>query len=371
MATAMNIPPLSFIISSFLCVLLFGARCLCESVPGMYVLGDSIVDVGNNNYLPLALAKANLHYNGIDFPTGIATGRFSNGKNIADFLAEKMGLPSPPPYLSLVSIFKKLSSSNAMVSGVSFASGGAGILNEMEELFWQSISFTKQVGYYSLVHEQLVQQLGSDEAQAHLSKSLFVVIIGSNDLFNYFNKNSKSSKEYTPQQFVDLMVSTLKGHLKRLYELGSRKFVITGVVSIGCCPAQRKDSSTGDCNAEINTWSMKYNDGLKALLHELKTELSDIHYSYCETYDVLNNLVQHPETYEFTEIKEACCGCGSTLKAEFPCTPISTYCLNRENHLFWDLYHPTEHTSSVFADSIYSGSQQITFPMNVEKLVNA
>ncbi|XP_076895498.1 GDSL esterase/lipase At5g55050-like [Bidens hawaiensis] len=367
---AMNRPPLSFITLSFHSVLLFGVGCLCESVPGMYVLGDSLVDIGNNNYLPLALAKANLPYNGVDFPTGIATGRFSNGKNTADFLAEKVGVPSPPPYLSLPSIFGKLSSSNAMVTGVSFASGGAGILNVTEELFIQSISLTKQVGYYSLVHEQLVQQLGSDEAQAHLSKSLFVVVIGSNDLFNYFNKNSKASKEYTPQQFVDLMVSTLKGLLKRLHGLGSRKFVITGVASIGCCPAQRKDSATGDCNVEINTWSMKYNDGLKALLHELKTELSDIHYSYCETYDVLNNLVQHPETYGILEIKKACCGCGSNLKAEFPCTPISTYCSNRKNHLFWDLYHPTEHTSSLFADSIYSGSQQMTFPMNVEQLVN-
>ncbi|XP_076895499.1 GDSL esterase/lipase At5g55050-like [Bidens hawaiensis] len=369
MATSMNIPPLSFITSSFLCVLLFGARGLCEPVPGMYVFGDSLVDVGNNNYLPLSLAKANLPHNGVDFPTGKATGRFSNGRNAADFLAEKVGLPSAPPFLSLVSRFKKLSSSNATVTGVSFASGGAGILDGTDELYRQSIPLTKQVGYYSLVHEQLVQQLDSDEAQAHLSKSLFVVVIGSNDLFNYFNKNSKASKEYTPQQFVDLMVSTLKGLLKRLYELGAHKFVISGVGVIGCCPVQRKHSATGDCNEEINTWSMKYNDGLKSLLQEFMTESSDIHYSYCETYDVMNNLIQHPETYEFTEIKEACCGRG-TLKAEFPCTPISTYCSNRKNHLFWDLYHPTEHTSSLFADSIYSGPQQTTFPMNVEQLVN-
>ncbi|KAJ0751333.1 putative triacylglycerol lipase [Helianthus annuus] len=71
---------------SFLCVLLFGSGCLCESVPGLYVFGDSLVDVGNNNYLAISLAKADFPHNGVDFPTGKATGRFSNGKNAADFL---------------------------------------------------------------------------------------------------------------------------------------------------------------------------------------------------------------------------------------------------------------------------------------------
>lgn len=70
------------------------------------------------------------------------------------------------------------------------------------------------MGFYSLVHDQLVQQMGSSEAQAHLAKSLFLVVIGSNDLFGYFNKDSKVSKQYTPQQYVDLMVSTLKELMK-------------------------------------------------------------------------------------------------------------------------------------------------------------
>ncbi|GKD76309.1 putative triacylglycerol lipase [Tanacetum coccineum] len=105
-------------------------------IPGLYVFGDSLVDVGNNNYLSLSLAKADFPHNGMDFPTGKATGRFSNGKNAADFLAEKVGLPFAPPYLSLVSKSKKLSSSSATVTtGVSFASGGAGIFNGTDELF--------------------------------------------------------------------------------------------------------------------------------------------------------------------------------------------------------------------------------------------
>ncbi|XP_076922226.1 GDSL esterase/lipase At5g55050-like [Bidens hawaiensis] len=359
MATSINLITLFM-----LPVLLFGSYGLCESVPGLYVLGDSLVDAGNNNYLALSLLKADFPHNGVDFPTGKATGRFSNGKNAADFLAEKVGLPSAPPYLSLVS---KLSSTKATITGVNFASGGAGIFNGTDDLFRETISMTKQVGFYTLVHDQLVQKMGSVGAQAHLSKSLFLVVIGSNDLFGYFNKDSKASKQYTPQQYVDLMASTLKGLLKRLYGLGARKFVVSGVGVIGCCPAQRKQN-TSDCKVAANYWATQYNVGLKALLSELKSELSDMHYSYFDTYGVMNGLIQHPENYGITEIKAACCGLGN-LKADIPCIPISTYCSNRKNHLFWDLYHPTEYASSVFAGFLYSGSPQVTTPMNAEQLI--
>ena len=55
-------------------------------VPAMYVFGDSLLDVGNNNYLNFSAPKANFYPNGIDFPTRNPTGRFCNGKNPSDFL---------------------------------------------------------------------------------------------------------------------------------------------------------------------------------------------------------------------------------------------------------------------------------------------
>lgn len=54
--------------------------------PALFVFGDSLVDVGNNNHLPFTIARANFPHNGIDFPGHKPTGRFSNGKNAADFL---------------------------------------------------------------------------------------------------------------------------------------------------------------------------------------------------------------------------------------------------------------------------------------------
>lgn len=55
-----------------------------QQVPCLFVLGDSLFDNGNNNNL-LTTAKANYPPYGIDFPDG-PTGRFTNGRNVADFL---------------------------------------------------------------------------------------------------------------------------------------------------------------------------------------------------------------------------------------------------------------------------------------------
>ncbi|OAY68084.1 GDSL esterase/lipase [Ananas comosus] len=55
-------------------------------VPAVYVFGDSLADVGNNNHLDLSIIKADFPHNGVDYPGRKATGRFGNGKNSADFL---------------------------------------------------------------------------------------------------------------------------------------------------------------------------------------------------------------------------------------------------------------------------------------------
>ncbi|XP_038690959.1 GDSL esterase/lipase At5g55050 [Tripterygium wilfordii] len=337
-----------------------------QMVPAMFVFGDSLVDVGNNNYLPVSIAKADFRFNGIDFPTKKPTGRFSNGKNAADIIAEKVGLPSPPPYLSLVS--KKNGLASSSLTGVSFASGGAGIFNGTDQTLGQSIPLTKQVEDYTAVHQDLVQKMGSSAVQALLSKSIFVVVTGSNDLFDYNGKSDLRNK-YTPEQYVNQMASTLKDRLKRLQGNGARKFLFAGVAPIGCTPSQRVNNETQVCNEELNSWVVKYNQVLKSMLEQLKQELPDINYSYFDTYTVLNNIVQNPIKYGFSEVKAACCGLGN-LNAVIPCVPIAKYCPNRRDHVFWDLYHPTEAAAKILVDTLFDGPLEYTFPLNLRQLVN-
>ena len=65
-----------------------GAGAVRPVVPAVFVLGDSTLDVGNNNYLTGEdVPRADKPFYGIDFPGGHKPiGRFSNGYNIADFV---------------------------------------------------------------------------------------------------------------------------------------------------------------------------------------------------------------------------------------------------------------------------------------------
>nr|XP_043623010.1 GDSL esterase/lipase At5g55050-like [Erigeron canadensis] len=354
---------ITMFVNVFVFTMLRTSVCNAQAVPALYMLGDSLVDVGNNNYLPLSVAKANFPHNGVDFPNRKFTGRFSNGENAADFIAKKLGLRTSPPYLSLTD------GTTPPITGVSFASGSSGILNETGQPYIQYISLAQQVDYFSLVRDKLVQQLGPSVAQVHLSKSIFPIVIASNDLITYFTVGSLVSRKYTPQRYIDLLLSNYKGLLKTLYALGAQKMVVTGAPTIGCCPSLRKSSRTGECNAEANFWSKKYNDGLKVMLQELKSESLGLNYAYFDIYSAMINLFLSPETYGFTNIKEACCGLGY-LNADVPCIPTSTFCLNRRNHFFWDLYHPTEVAASMFIDIMYNGTQPYMFPINLKQLAD-
>lgn len=67
-------------------VLVFQEKCPAASpvpVPANFVFGDSLVDVGNNNYI-VSLSKADYIPNGIDF--GGPTGRCTNGRTIIDII---------------------------------------------------------------------------------------------------------------------------------------------------------------------------------------------------------------------------------------------------------------------------------------------
>ncbi|XP_020256766.1 GDSL esterase/lipase At5g55050-like [Asparagus officinalis] len=330
------------------------------SVPAIYAFGDSLADVGNNDYLKLSVLKADFPHNGVDYPGGKATGRFSNGKNSADFLADKVGVPTSPPYLSIPSNSNR---TQAFLSGVSFASGGAGVLDSTNS--GQCLTFNKQIDYFTTVYTELVQELGSAQAQDHLSKSIFSFIIGSNDILSYI----RSSDGMTPQQLVDSMITTLRGQLKTIYNLGARKFAFVGTGPIGCCPSLRRKNGSDSCNSLANSISLLYAQGSASLLKDMQSELSGFNYSFFNSTITLLQYLQDPSNYGFTEVKAACCGLGN-LNAKVACLPVSKLCQKRSDFVFWDLFHPTEKTAGLLADTIFDGSSPFVYPINVKQLSN-
>lgn len=101
----------------------FSARATAAGgkVSALIVFGDSTVDAGNNNFIP-TVARGNFPPYGRDFDRGVATGRFSNGRLVTDFVSEALGLPSSvPAYLDPGYTIDQLA------TGASFASAGTGL----------------------------------------------------------------------------------------------------------------------------------------------------------------------------------------------------------------------------------------------------
>jgi phospholipase/lecithinase/hemolysin len=82
-----------------------------------------------------------------------------------------------------------------------------------------------------------------------------------------------------------------------LHGLGARKMVVTGVGPLGCYPLKRKLIKDGECDAEVDFWSARYNDGLKMMLRDLKSESKGMKYVYFDMYGAMSNLFQNPKTY--------------------------------------------------------------------------
>ncbi|CAB78664.1 hypothetical protein [Arabidopsis thaliana] len=117
-----------------LLVLFFFGVCLAgKDIPANFVFGDSLVEVGNNNYLA-TLAKANNFPNGIDF--GSPTGRFTNGRTIVDIISNTNGVKMLKAmmfgvnYLAPV-FFKKMDGQTIAISSLSTLSRAANLYRQI------------------------------------------------------------------------------------------------------------------------------------------------------------------------------------------------------------------------------------------------
>ncbi|KAJ0970394.1 hypothetical protein J5N97_023271 [Dioscorea zingiberensis] len=131
-----------------------------------FVFGDSLVDNGNNNFLATT-ARADAPPYGIDYPTHLPTGRFSNGLNMPDIISEYLGAESTLPYLS-----PELRGERLLV-GANFASAGIGILNDTGIQFLNIIRITKQLEYFQQYQQRLSSLIGPVQTQQlHVVMSL-------------------------------------------------------------------------------------------------------------------------------------------------------------------------------------------------------
>ncbi|OVA01067.1 Lipase [Macleaya cordata] len=330
-------------------------------IPAMFVFGDSLVDNGNNNYLS-SIAKANYMPYGVDF-NGWPTGRFSNGRTIVDILAEKLGIPYVPSYADPSTRGARI------LGGVNYASAAAGILDETGQHYGERYSLSQQVLNFESTLDQLRSQMGAGRnLTQYLARSIAVLVFGSNDYINNYLMPSlyPSSYNYSPQDFANLLLNHYARQILALYSVGLRKFLLAGIGPLGCIPNQRATGPPGRCVNNVNEILGTYNVGLRSLVDQLNSNHPGSIFVYANTYGAFGDILNNPAIYGFSVIDRGCCGLRS--QEEITCLPLSVPCVNRNQYVFWDAFHPTQAVNAILAQRVWVGPPSDCYPINMQQM---
>ncbi|KAK1302042.1 GDSL esterase/lipase [Acorus calamus] len=335
-------------------------------VPALFVIGDSSVDCGTNNYLG-TVARADRPPYGRDFDTHNATGRFSNGRVVVDYLALNLGLPFVPAYLGWRS-----GNYQDMIHGMNYASAAAGIFFSSGSDMGQHVSLTQQIQQFSDTAQQLSLSLGPGPAADLIVRSVVYVSIGSNDFIHLYLANSSNiQSEYLPWEFSHILASNLKQELKNLYNTNARKVVVMGIAPLGCTPHYLFEyrSQDGRCIKEINDAIIEFNFELKYMVNELNKELAGAQFTFCDAFEGSMDILANQRLYGFETTTEACCGMG-LYGGWIMCLLPEMACQNASTHVWWDEFHPTDAVNKILAENVWSGLHvKMCYPINLQEMV--
>ncbi|KAL6992333.1 hypothetical protein U1Q18_010439, partial [Sarracenia purpurea var. burkii] len=133
------------------------------------------------------------------------------------------------------------------------------------------------------------------------------------------------------------------GQQLTLYNYGARKLVLIGVGQIGCSPnALAQNSPDGSsCVQRINYANRLFNDQLVSLVDDLNNNLSDAKFIYINAYGIFQDLLDKSSSF-------------GRNNGQITCLPLETPCPNRNEHLFWDAFHPSEAANIIVGRRSYS-----------------
>ncbi|KAF5462152.1 hypothetical protein F2P56_018182 [Juglans regia] len=307
-----------------------------ETIPAVIAFGDSILDTGNNNYLS-TVVKCNFPPYGQDFKGKVPTGRFGNGKVPPDLIAEELGIKElVPAYLD-----PRLHPQD-LITGVCFASGGSGY-DPLTPKIVSVLSMSDQLEMFKEYKAKLKGFIGEERTNFILSKSLFLVVAGSDDIANTYFVTHARELDYDVPSYTDLMRDQATTFFKEIYEQGARRIGVLSAPPIGCVPSQRTLAGgiLRQCSEKHNQAAKLFNIKLSATLDSLNRNLPNSKMVYLDVYNPLLDLIENPKKYGFEFVNKGCCGTGN-IEVSILCNPASATCKDASNYIFWDSYHPTE-----------------------------
>ncbi|KAK9062909.1 hypothetical protein SSX86_020099 [Deinandra increscens subsp. villosa] len=334
-----------------LCVCL----CLCcseaneqipnnSSLPAVFAFGDSFADAGNNNF-QATVVKANFPPYGKDFMGGKPTGRFTNGKTLADYIATKLGVKEYlPAYLD------PSQQSEDMVTGVSFASAGSGfdpLTSEILNVF----TLSDEIEMFKEYIVKLDGIVGEEEANHIISESLYLVSWSSNDWGISYTAVPIRKIQNDVEAYANFLVEKATEFIQELYKLGARKMVFFNTPLIGCFPAARTVAGgvLRKCGDKLNEEAKTFNKMLSRQIQFLDKNLPQSKLTVVDYLKIVEDIIEHHLQYGLEVVDRGCCGTG-LLEVAILCNKLSPICPDDSKYLFWDSVHLTDRGYNIVSD---------------------
>ncbi|KAI3926838.1 hypothetical protein MKW92_021616 [Papaver armeniacum] len=334
----------------------------------IFSFGDSLADTGNTLYNKPNAYVSRLPYGETYFHR--ATGRFSDGRVVLDFIAQAVGLPLLPPYLG--------SSNKDLRHGVNFAVGGA---TALDSSFFEERNITvvtnDSLGVQLEWFRKLLPSLcnpSSDDCHEYLKTSLILMgEIGGNDYNGPFFQGRGLEEIRT---FVPDVIKAISLAIKVLIKEGAVTFMVPGNFPIGCSALyltlfkspNEEDYDENGCIKWLNEFSMYHNKFLQKELAVLREEYPSVQIIYADYYNVAMKFYQSPETSGFKGgALTACCRCKDPHNCNqfVQCGSVDgIVCDDPSTYVNWDGIHLTEAAYKFLADGLMRENYQFFFPNN-------
>nr|GMD49564.1 acetylajmalan esterase-like [Ipomoea batatas] len=315
----------------------------------IYQFGNSLSDTGN------LLRWGTMFYPADKLPYGEtyfrkATGRFSDGRLIVDFIAAAANLPYLDAYLN---------KNGSFAHGVNFAVAGA-TANEREFFDKRNISYDE---FKPAILEQLewfekyINSTCRKDCAEKFGNSLFIFgEYGGNDYFPAFQQGKSISEVMS---YVPHTVASIIHGVKRVIQHGAKRILVPGPYPFGCLPSQLTSSGTDKaddydqfgCLKKYNDFAAYHNRFLQVALSKLNRQYASkgVVIVYGDFYGGFMNIFHNANelgfNHESGSLVKACCGGGGAYnfdKAK-PCGKEgSSVCTNPKAAVHWDGVHLTD-----------------------------
>lgn len=294
----------------------------------LFVFGDSLSDTGNVFNVSNGLIPPDPPY---------SNGRFSNGPNWIDYLAEDLGLEVNP-----------ITGNVNPSEGINFSFGGAttGKNNTVALDFPQLQGLPGLQGETGEIGEiELFQGFLQQTQQSADPNALYIVWIGGNDYL-------PTEGTFVPFTDPTVPIDNISKAVNSLAAVGAKNIMLVNLLDLGKAPlALEIDAQIPGTSAALTAIAQAHNAALNDLEQSLDPDINLISF---DVNSLFNSVIDNPGQFGLNDVTNPC------LVSIDP----SIVCSNPDEFLFWDFSHPTTKGHQLIANAALEAIKPVPEPVS-------